>query len=406
MRRALLAIVMVVAACAVRGSGQSNTGPSAPDGSVATAGDGGTTVSAGLTLPAGFAAEVIATIPNARQMAALPNGDLLVAALDTQVHLIAGAEGTPSVPSVYFDIPDAPVHGIVFDPATSTVFMAGQHGVWSAPYAQGHAPAQPKKIASVRTGGISGTDGDTHITTSVAVSGSTLYVSVGSSCNACVESDSTRAAVLTMNLDGSNVVRKATRIRNAIALATNPATGTVWAGGAGQDSLPLGHPFEFFDAVSLHPGTADYGWPDCEENQHAYVPGANCSQTVVPLLGLPAYSTWISAVFYPSNQTGAHAFPAANRGLYLAAHGSWHTTSGRYFSAPRVAFVEMNGDAPAQPANWSDPNAQWSEFAGGYQLGDGVTRTGRPTGLAVGSQGSLFIADDLTGKIYRVRPAR
>jgi glucose/arabinose dehydrogenase len=405
MRRLPLAMA-VLAACAMRGSGQSNTGTAAPDGAVATTGDAGTIVSAGLTLPPGFAAEVIATIPNARQMVALPNGDLLVAALDTRIHLVPGAEGTPSPASVYFDIPDAPVHSIAFDAATSTLFAGSQHGVWSAPYALGHPPSQPKKIASVRVGGASGTDGDMHTTTSVAVSGSTLYVSVGSSCNACVESDATRAVILTMNLDGSNVVRKATRIRNAIALATNPATGTVWAGGAGQDSLPLGHPFEFFDAVSLHPGTADYGWPDCEENQHPYRPGANCSQTVAPLLGLPAYSTFISAVFYPANQTGAHAFPAANRGLYLAAHGSWHTTNGRYFSAPRVAFVPMNGDAPAQPADWSDPTAQFSEFIGGYQLSDGTTRNGRPTGLAVGPQGSLFVADDLNGHIYRIRPTR
>lgn len=391
----------ILVACASHRSGPSNA---APDGGVAATGDGGTTVSAGLTLPSGFAAEVIATIPNARQMAALPNGDLLVATLETKVLLIANAEGTPSPPSVYFDIADPPVQSVAFDAATSTLFAASQHGVWSAPYAAGHPPAQPKKIASVRTGGTSGTDGDVHITTSVAVSGSALYVGVGSSCNACVEGDPTRAVILTMNLDGSNVVRKATRIRNAIALATNPATGTVWAGGAGQDSLPLGHPFEFFDAVSLHPGTADYGWPDCEENQHPYGANANCAQTVTPLLGLPAYSTWIGAVFYPANQTGAHAFPGANRGLYLAAHGSWHTTNNRYFTPPRVAFVAMDGDVPAQPANWSDPNAQFSEFIGGYQLADGTTRTGRPTGLAVGAQGSLFVADDMNGNIYRVRP--
>jgi glucose/arabinose dehydrogenase len=397
-------MTMTVLACAGRHSGQSNIGPAAADAGVATTGDAGTAVSAGLTLPAGFSAEVIATIPVARQMAALPNGDLLVATLDTKVLLIANAEGTPSPPAVYFDIPDAPVQSVAFDPATSTLFVASQHGVWSAPYAAGHPPAQPKKIASVRTAGDSGTDGDVHITTSVAVSGSTLYVGVGSSCNSCVESDPTRAVILTMNFDGSNVVRKATRIRNAIALATNPATGTVWAGGAGQDSLPLGHPFEFFDAVSLHPGTADYGWPQCEENQHPYAANADCSQTVTPLLGLPAYSTWIGAVFYPANQTGAHAFPPANRGFYLAAHGSWHTMNDKYFSPPRVAFVAMNGDVPAHPANWSDANAQFSEFIGGYQLADGVTRTGRPTGLAVGAQGSLFVADDMNGKIYRVRP--
>ena len=70
---------------------------------------------------------------------------------------------------------------------------------------------------------------------------------------------------------------RARRIRNAIGLATNLNTGTVWAGDAGQDSLPEGHPYEFFDALTKHTGVADYGWPACEENRHAYTSGANCS---------------------------------------------------------------------------------------------------------------------------------
>ena len=64
----------------------------------------------------------------------------------------------------------------------------------------------------------------------------------------------------------------------------------------------------------------------------------------------------------------------------------------------------MNGDAPRTPVNWSDPTAQWSDFISGFQLADGTTRIGRPTGVAVGASGSLFVADDQTGDIYRIRP--
>jgi glucose/arabinose dehydrogenase len=209
-----------------------------------------------------------------------------------------------------------------------------------------------------------------------------------------------------MDPTGANMTTKATRFRNAIALATNPDTGTLWAGGAGQDSLAHGHPYEFFDAVTSHAGMADYGWPDCEEDHMQYVPGSNCTSTVAPLVVLPAYSTIIGAAFYGASQTGTHVFPTANRGLYLAAHGSWHTNVGTntYFSPPRVAFVPMNGDAPMMPVNWSDPTVQWTELIGGFQLADGTTRIGRPTGLAVGAQGSLFVADDQNGLVYRVRP--
>jgi len=208
-----------------------------------------------------------------------------------------------------------------------------------------------------------------------------------------------------MHSDGSSMAAKAIHVRNAIALTVNPATRTLWAGGAGQDALPQGHPYEYFDAVTLHSGVANYGWPDCEEHQHAYASGADCSGTVVPLVEFPAYETIVGAAFYPQNQTGAYAFPAAYRGgAFVAMHGSWHTTGGAYIAPPRVAFVAMNGDAPQKAVNWNDPAAQWSDFVSGFQLSEGTTRIGRPTGVAIGSAGSLFVADDQTGNIYRVRP--
>jgi glucose/arabinose dehydrogenase len=65
----------------------------------------------------------------------------------------------------------------------------------------------------------------------------------------------------------------------------------------------------------------------------------------------------------------------------------------------------MNGDAPKTPVDWGNPNKQWSPIVTGFQPGcSASSRIGRPTGVAVGSDGSLFIADDRTGSIYRVRP--
>jgi glucose/arabinose dehydrogenase len=400
MRKALLLGFILVAACQGSGSGTANAG---------TFPDGGVIESQGVKAPTAFFSETIGNVNGARQLAALPNGDLLVATLGTSIYLIAGAEADAGVPLAapvkYLDIADGPSQGITFEPQSSTLYFASQHAVWSLPWVAGQPAGTPAKIVSVRTGPIApNSDGDVHITSSVAFANGHLYVAVGSSCNACTETDPTRAVILEMNPDGSNVTTKATRIRNAIALAANPATNTVWAGGAGQDNLPLGHPYEFFDAMTLHPGIANYGWPACEENQHAYIAGSNCSATVAPLVALPAYSTWIGAVFYPTTQTGTHAFPSASRGLYLAGHGSWHTTNGAYFTPPRVAFVPVAGDTPATAVNWADPAVQWTEFLGGFQLSDGVTRIGRPAGIAVGAQGSLFVADDTANQIYRVRP--
>jgi glucose/arabinose dehydrogenase len=338
-------------------------------------------------------------------LAFAPNGDLFVGTAGSKVYLVPNADGalTAAAPKVFAELGDSPAAGVALDTSSgnSALYVGTQFGVYRIPYTAGDQTAQsaPVKIARVRPGGASD-----HSTTSVAVAGSTLYASVGSSCNACTETDPTRATVQQMAFDGSGMTAKAVHIRNAIALAFNPNTGTVWAGGAGQDSLPAGHPYEYFDALTLHAGVADYGWPDCEENHVAYTQGANCSNAVVPLVEFPAYATIIGAAFYPATPSGAYHLPQQYAGgAFVAMHGSWHTQNGVPVAPPRVAFVPMTGDAPLSAVNWSDPTKQWSDFVTGFQRPDG-SRIGRPTGVAVGPQGDVFVADDDTGNIYRIRP--
>lgn len=370
----------------------------------------------GLHVPHGFTVETIAEVNGARELAALPNGDLLVGTAGSQVEIVADAEGPVEAPQVFASFDDERAAGIAFAPDRRSIYVGTEHHVWLIPYAGEKKAPTVRRIADVRTGPTApGTDGDVHHTTSVAYSNGRLYISIGSSCNArmsggsapCAEVDPTRAAVSVASPDGSHVTVRARRIRNAIAVAVNPDTGSVWVGDAGQDALPFGHPYEFLDDLSARSGVADYGWPYCEENRHAYVAGADCSTAVVPLVELPAYSTIVGAAFYPLHQRGAHAFPQSYRGgLFASAHGSWHLDrNGCAAAPPRVAFIPMQRDRPVRSVNWSDPTTQWSDFATGFQSGCS-TRIGRPTGIAVGAQGSLFIADDQAGLIYRVRPSR
>ncbi len=356
----------------------------------------------GLSVPSGFTIAIVANVPQARELTATPNGDLLAGTATSNVYIVQNAENQAATPHVFAQLGDSPAAGVALSLQSCALYVGTQFGVYRIPYTIGDTTAHgtPIKIASVRTGGGSG-----HSTTSVAVTSDALFASVGSSCNACVESDRTRATIQQMSLDGSGTTAKAVRIRNAIALTVNANTGTLWAGDAGQDYLPQGHPYEFFDPVSAHTGVADYGWPDCEENHTPYVSGAKCSNTVAPRVVFPAYETPIGAAFYPSNASAAHAFPSQYwGGAFVALHGSWHSPNGCYV-APRVAFVPVNGDTPQHAVNWSNPATQWSDFVSGFQPScDASSRIGRPTGVAVGPQGSLFVADDQTGNIYRIKP--
>ena len=381
-----------------------------------------------------FYGETVAQLSSPREMVALPNGDLLVGTTVTatngtsNVMLVPAADSTakPGTPVVFATIGDREAQGIAFSQSASEIFVATTTGVWAIPYHTGdrQASAAATKIVAVRTGSVApNSDGDIHTTTSVTVSGSSLYIGVGSSCNRCTETDPTRAVVLRTDLTGAGLTTVATRFRNAIALTTNPKTGTVWAGGAGQDCLEPslapqcpaqndayenGHPFEFIDPITTHAAPADYGWPVCEEDHTAYAsPAPNCSTQIAPAVTAPAYSTIIGAAIYPSNETGTYAFPASYAGgMFMTFHGSWHETSnGVPIATPNLVFVPLSGDAPVTPMRWSamNPASQWSAFVEGWQDPGGV-RYGRPTGVTVGPLGSLFVADDMTGVVYRIRP--
>lgn len=349
-----------------------------------------------LTVPSGFAVERIASVPGARELAVAPNGDLFVGTSGSAIYVVPDAEKNPGEPRKFATFDDRPMAGVFLD--GETLYAGGQFGVYRIPYRTGdrEARAAPQKIASVRTGG-----GRGHSTTTVVVSKGVLYASVGSSCNACDETDATRATVQAMAPDGKNMHARAVDIRNAIALAVDPQSGGVWAGVAGRDDLEHGHPYEIFDDVTAHAGTPDYGWMKCYDDRKP-IGGASCANVTLPKVVFPAYDTPIGAAFYPADPKGAYAFPAGYRGgVFVALHGSWHQPP----VAPRLAFVAFKGDQPAKAVDWSNPAAQWTEFGGGCQSGDGA-RACRPTGVAVGNDGSLFVGDDGNGAVYRIRPVR
>jgi len=357
------------------------------------------------TIVNGFTIERIGIVKGARELAVAPNGDLFIGTEGHDVDLLPSAQSAhPGNPLRFATFDDAPAAGVAL--GDGSLFVGTQFGVYRIAYQTGdQQPRGPAvKLASVRTAGSRG-----HDTTSVAVSGDTLFASVGSSCNACrPEADSTRATIQRIDLRTGSISVEALNIRNAIALAIDPQTHVLWTGVAGADDLPIYHPYEIFDAVTLHTAPVDYGWPACYENRKHFQkwPGS-CDDAAVPLVIFPAYETPIGAVFYPSDQQGAHAFPAAYRGgAFVTLHGSWHGPlqglSG--YISPRVVFVPMRGDSPDRPADWNDPTTQWRDFVTGYQRGGTPIRIGRPTGIAVGPDGTLFLADDQSGAIYRIRP--
>ena len=98
--------------------------------------------------------------------------------------------------------------------------------------------------------------GGWHLTRSLAIQRDKLYVSIGSSCNACLEKDSLRACILQMNLDGSAPRLYATGLRNAVGLRS--INNQLWATNMGRDGLGPDEPQDLLTTVREN---GYYGWP-------------------------------------------------------------------------------------------------------------------------------------------------
>ncbi|HVA27348.1 MAG TPA: hypothetical protein VNF68_04170, partial [Candidatus Baltobacteraceae bacterium] len=146
---------------------------------VSSATNGLTPTIPSLAVPTGLAIQTIARVGAARELVALPNGDLLVGTTGPDVYIVPNAEsaGTAGAPHVFASIANGNAAGIAFSQPTCTVYVATEYHIWSTPYRDGDLTAENlQPIASVRTGPTANPgDGDLHSTTSVAVSGSTLY---------------------------------------------------------------------------------------------------------------------------------------------------------------------------------------------------------------------------------------
>src|SRR5262249_33181191 len=103
-----------------------------------------------------------------------------------------------------------------------------------------------------------------HVTRTVVVGpDDKLYVSIGSSCNVCEESDPRRAAVVQYSLDGQQQQIFASGLRNSVGIVFHKdAQGIydLWSVDNGRDNIGDDLPP---DEVNILQAGDNYGWPYC-----------------------------------------------------------------------------------------------------------------------------------------------
>ncbi len=218
-----------------------------------------------------------------------------------------------------------------------------------------------------------------------------LYVSVGSSCNVCRESDSRRATIMRFNPDGGGPEASgeiyARGLRNAVGFTWNPKTGELWATDNGRDWLGDDLPPEELDLIRRGD---DHGWPFCYGNR-APDPdlgsAERCAATQPATFEMPAHSAPLGLGFYTGTE-----FPEEYRGdLFIAFHGSWNRSVPTGYKVVRVRFRD------GRPAGLED-------FVDVWFAGERVSH--RPVDVKTGPDGALYISDDHGGTIFRLTYTR
>ena len=211
-----------------------------------------------------------------------------------------------------------------------------------------------------------------------------LFVSIGSSCNVCIEEDERRAAIVRYNPDGAGEEIYAEGLRNAVGITFRPGTKELWATNNGRDWLGDDQPPE---TIYLVAEGDDTGWPRCHAGRIVdpdYGEEGACEGIKVPAVEMQAHSAPLGLAFYTGEQ-----FPEEYRGdLFVAFHGSWNRSVPTGYKIVRIPMED------GQPGPVED-------FAAGWLRADG-SQWGRSVDVLTAPEGSLFVSDDGGGTIYRI----
>lgn len=204
--------------------------------------------------------------------------------------------------------------------------------------------------------------------------------------------------------------RYATGIRNAGGLAID-ADGKLFAVQHGRDQLPENYPALYTPEagrelpaevmVQVENG-GDYGWPYCymdgQQRRMMRAPEyggdgktvGDCATKRMPAAVFPAHWAPNDVLIY----TG-EAFPKEWRGgAFVAFHGSWNRAPAAQGGFNVVFQPLLEGSA-------SDPFVVFADgFAGAEKSPESAAH--RPSGLAMGPDGALYVSDDAKGRIWRI----
>jgi glucose/arabinose dehydrogenase len=349
--------------------------------------------------PAGFKVTLYADgLNKPRLIRTAPNGDLFVAMSSTnEIMVFRGidANGKPKQAEKFADGLSQPF-GIAFYPLGANpkwVYVGNTDSVVRFPYRNGDMKASgpAEKLADIPGGGR--LRGGGHWTRDIVFSkdGTKMFVSVGSHSN--VDDPDThpeefhRADVLEFTPEGKFIKIYANGIRNCVGEAIHPVTGELWCSTNERDMLGDNLVPDYITHIQED---GFYGWPwwYIGPHQDPRLEGKRPDlkeKAIIPDVLLQPHFASLEMNFYEGSQ-----FPAEYKGdIFAAEHGSWNKAKRAGYEVIRV------------PMHDNKATGEYEDFLTGFTTADGHV-WGRPVGVTVGSDGSLFVTDDGSGSIWHI----
>jgi glucose/arabinose dehydrogenase len=282
-------------------------------------------------------------------------------------------------------------HGLAFvcpDSAHCALYVAEEDAVNEYSYdASSKSATLVGKVADLPAGG-------GHSTRSLLPhpDGKHLLISVGSSCNVCGESDSRRAAVLTMEFISNKLGHFARGLRNTVFMAIHPVTGEIWGTEMGRDLLGDDLPP---DELNVIREGGKYGWPVCygknihdtDFDKNTYIRNPCMEPFETPShVDIPAHSAPLGLAFVPEEGWPEDMW----YDVLIAYHGSWNRSTPTGYKIVRIPLDSKGAPAGAP-----------QDFMTGFTNQSGEV-IGRPVGILAEPGGTVYVTDDRAGAVYRI----
>lgn len=341
-----------------------------------------------LKLPRGFRIQVFAShICGARMLATAADGTIFVTCPDEgKVVALKDTSGDGKADVIKDAISGLDgVHGIVL--LNDTVFLASTTTIRVAEI-NGYTITNQKVIIDDLP-----TDGRHPKRTLGIGPDHKLYISIGSSCNACIETDSNYATIECADLDGKNRTVFCRGLRNTLGFDWRTSTKQLWGMDQGSDERGDTIPPE---ELNLLQEGKNYGWPfvfgkrvkdpllkvphDFGMTEKEFV-----ESTEPAVLTYSAHNSPIGFIFYKASMFPKHY----RNGAFITFRGSWNRKPP---SGYKLVFVRFENGKPVG----------FEDFITGFLIENGRAQFGRVTGITVAKDGALIFCDDNNGMIYRV----